>query len=173
MQIFINLMSNWLGTGTIACHHLHYLAWKIDRNVIVRPSPHGGSNGNHLNLNKDLNSKNTQVFCFQNEEVLEAFYELYILQFFAMFFYISIGSTPHPVTVTFFHYYMFSREIPIHTHPVATGWVIDLAYLRIFQHTPGTYPRPPTNGLWRNSFHLGIYRFLGYAPRVCWGFLRT
>ena len=41
--------------------------------------------------------------------------------------------------------------------------------LRIFQHTPGTYPRPPTNGLWRNSFHLGVLR---YAPRVCWDFLR-
>ena len=27
--------------------------------------------------------------------------------------------------------------------------------LRIFQHTE-TYPRPQTNGLWRNSFHLGV-----------------
>ena len=44
--------------------------------------------------------------------------------------------------------------------------------LRKPQHTPGTYPRPPTNGLWRNSFHFGIWGFLGYAPRVCWGFLR-
>ena len=48
------------------------------------------------------------------------------------------------------------------------GWT-KMKNLIIFQHTPGTYPRPPTNGLWRNSFHLGVYRFLGYAPRVCWG----
>ena len=35
---------------------------------------------------------------------------------------------------------------------------------RIFQHTPGTYPRPRTNSLWRNSFHLGVWGGLGYAP---------
>ena len=45
-------------------------------------------------------------------------------------------------------------------------------YLRIFQHTPGTYPRPPTNSLWRNSFHFGLWGCLGYAPGVCWVFLR-
>ena len=45
--------------------------------------------------------------------------------------------------------------------------------LRIFQHTPGTYPRPPTNSLWRSSFHLGLRGCLGYAPGVCWGSLRT
>ena len=44
--------------------------------------------------------------------------------------------------------------------------------LRTFQHTPGTYPRPPTNSLWRNSFHLGVWGSLGYAPGVCWGSLR-
>ena len=44
--------------------------------------------------------------------------------------------------------------------------------LRIFQHTPGTYPRPPINSLCRNSFHFGVLGWLGYAPRVCWGFLR-
>ena len=41
-----------------------------------------------------------------------------------------------------------------------------------FQHTPGTYPRPRTNSLWRNSFHLGVWGGLGYAPGVCWGSLR-
>ena len=35
--------------------------------------------------------------------------------------------------------------------------------LRFFQHTPGTYPRSPTNSLWRNYFHSG----------VCWGSLRN
>ena len=45
-------------------------------------------------------------------------------------------------------------------------------YLRLFQHTPGTYPRPRTNSLWRNSFHLGVWGGLGYAPGVCWGSLR-
>ena len=49
----------------------------------------------------------------------------------------------------------------------------DGTILRIFQHTPGTYPRPPTNSLWRSSFHLGLRGCLGYAPRVCWGSLRT
>ena len=49
----------------------------------------------------------------------------------------------------------------------------DGTILRIFQHTPGTYPRPPTNSLWRSSFHLGLRGCLGYAPGVCWGSLRT
>ena len=44
--------------------------------------------------------------------------------------------------------------------------------LRIFQHIAGTYPRPPTNSLWRSSFHLGLRGCLGYAPGVCWGSLR-
>ena len=44
--------------------------------------------------------------------------------------------------------------------------------LRTFPHTPGTYARPPTNSLWRNSFHLGVWGSLGYAPGVCWGSLR-
>ena len=44
--------------------------------------------------------------------------------------------------------------------------------LRIFQHTPGTYPRPPINSLCRNSFHLGGLGCLGYAPGVCWSSLR-
>ena len=44
--------------------------------------------------------------------------------------------------------------------------------LRFFQHTPGTYPRPPTKSLWRDSFHLGVWGFMGYAPGVCWGSLR-
>ena len=39
--------------------------------------------------------------------------------------------------------------------------------LRIFQNTPGTYPAPPSNNLWRNSFHLGVD-----ASRLCWGSLR-
>ena len=42
--------------------------------------------------------------------------------------------------------------------------------LRIFQHTPGTYPRPPTNSLWTNPFHLGVWGGLDYAARVCWGY---
>ena len=37
-------------------------------------------------------------------------------------------------------------------------------FLRNFQHTPGTYPRPPTNSLGRSSFHLGLRGCLGYAP---------
>ena len=44
--------------------------------------------------------------------------------------------------------------------------------LRLFQHTPGTYPTPWTKTLWRNSFHLGGWGCLGYAPGVCWGSLR-
>ena len=43
--------------------------------------------------------------------------------------------------------------------------------LRLFQHTPGTYPRPSANTLWRNSFRLGVWGGLGYAPGVCWGSL--
>ena len=38
-------------------------------------------------------------------------------------------------------------------------------YLRFFQHTPGTYPRPWINSLWRNSFHLGVCGCLGYAKQ--------
>ena len=40
------------------------------------------------------------------------------------------------------------------------------------KRTP-TYPRPRTNSLWRNSFHLRVWGGLGYAPGVCWGSLRT
>ena len=29
------------------------------------------------------------------------------------------------------------------------GFRAPFFFLRIFQHTPGTYPRPPTNSLWR------------------------
>ena len=43
---------------------------------------------------------------------------------------------------------------------------------RIFQHTPGTYPRPSTNSLCRDSFHLGVWGCLGYAPGLCRGSLR-
>ena len=45
--------------------------------------------------------------------------------------------------------------------------------LRTFQQTPGAYPKPPTNSLWRNSFHLAVWGCLGYAPGVCWGSLRN
>ncbi len=38
--------------------------------------------------------------------------------------------------------------------------------LRIIQHTPGTYPRPPTRSLWRDLFHLGV-------KGDSWGSLRT
>ena len=34
-------------------------------------------------------------------------------------------------------------------------------HLRLFQHTPGTYPTPWTKTLWRNSFHLGVWGCLG------------
>ena len=46
----------------------------------------------------------------------------------------------------------------IRTHPRQRGgiWGKWWWYLRIFQHTPGTYPSPRTNSLWRNSFHLGV-----------------
>ena len=37
--------------------------------------------------------------------------------------------------------------------------------LRILQHTPRTYTRPPTNSLWRIPF-------IWDAPGVCWGSLR-
>ena len=47
-------------------------------------------------------------------------------------------------------------------------------YLRIFQHTQGSYPRPSINSLWSNSFHLGFWGCLGYVPGVvCWNFLRN
>ena len=52
------------------------------------------------------------------------------------------------------------------------SWSLSV-FPRIFQHTPGTYPRPSTNSLWRNSFHLGVWGGLGYAPGVCWGSLRV
>ena len=47
-------------------------------------------------------------------------------------------------------------------------------FLRIFQHTPGTYQNDPEHQqfMFRNSFHLGVWGGLGYAPGVCWGFLR-
>ena len=52
-------------------------------------------------------------------------------------------------------------------------WAICLGCSKNFPTYPWNIPkRPPTNGLWRNSFHLGVKGFLGYAPRVCWGFLR-
>ena len=44
---------------------------------------------------------------------------------------------------------------------------------RPYQQTPGAYPKPPTNSLWRNSFHLGVWGCLGYAPGVCWVSLRN
>ena len=37
----------------------------------------------------------------------------------------------------------------------------------------GTYPKPPTNSLRRNSFHLRGWGCLGYAVGVCWGSLRV
>ena len=49
---------------------------------------------------------------------------------------------------------------------------INSEILRLFQHTPGTYPTPWTKTYWRNSFHLGGWGCLGYAPGVCWGSLR-
>ena len=48
----------------------------------------------------------------------------------------------------------------------------DIPNLRIFQHTPGTYPRPSTTCLWSNSLHLRVWGCLGYAPGVCWASLR-
>ena len=62
---------------------------------------------------------------------------------------------------------------------VLTGWRTpgegmngEFDCLSTFQHTPRTYPRPRTNSLWRNSFSLGGWWGLGYAPGVCWGSLR-
>ena len=52
-------------------------------------------------------------------------------------------------------------------------WWCDLLFWPEIQHTPGTYPRFPTNSLWRNSFHLGVWGCLGYATfGVCWNILR-
>ena len=48
-------------------------------------------------------------------------------------------------------------------------YVGKVKFKRIFQHTPGTHPRPLTNSLWRNSFHLGFCGCLGYATGVSWG----
>lgn len=48
-------------------------------------------------------------------------------------------------------------------------YVGKVKFKRIFQHTPGTHPRPLTNSLWRNSFHLGFCGCLGYATGVWWG----
>ena len=61
--------------------------------------------------------------------------------------------------------------------------------LRIFQHTPGTYPKPLTNSLWKNSFHLGglgmpgldkpfgtylwIFDFPGHPDGLCVGVTLT
>ena len=68
------------------------------------------------------------------------------------------------------------RTRPLSLGPKAFGGIFGAAWkvpggpwfflenLRIFQHTPGTYPRPPTNSLWRNSFHLRVWGSLGYAP---------
>lgn len=48
-------------------------------------------------------------------------------------------------------------------------YVGKVKFKQIFQHTPGTHPRPLTNSLWRNSFHLGFCGCLGYATGVWWG----
>ena len=69
----------------------------------------------------------------------------------------KVGCNPHPGVVPVFgSIFLFCDSIE-----------------KFFQHTPGAYPKPPTNSLWRNSFHLGIWGSLGYAPRVCWGSLRS
>ena len=47
---------------------------------------------------------------------------------------------------------------------------VECLYLRIFQHTPGTYPRPPTNSLWRNSFCLGGFGIPGVCSKGMLGF---
>ena len=44
------------------------------------------------------------------------------------------------------------------------GWAI----LRHIPH--GTYPRPPTNSLWRNSFHSGVWGMRGVCSRGMLGF---
>ena len=44
---------------------------------------------------------------------------------------------------------------------------------RPYQQTPGAYPKPPNQQfMFRNSFHLGVWGCLGYAPGVCWVSLR-
>ncbi len=47
-----------------------------------------------------------------------------------------------------------------------------MKFQRKFQQTPGTYPRPFTTCLWRDSFIFGLLGYLGYVPGVCWNFLR-
>ena len=42
--------------------------------------------------------------------------------------------------------------------------------LRLFQHTPGTYPTPWTKTLWRNCFHLGVLGMPGVCSRGMLGF---
>ena len=63
---------------------------------------------------------------------------------------------------------------------VAPGYIyccsdtlIHIIVLRIFKHTPGTYPKTGANSLWRNPFHFGVWGCLGNAPRVCWGSLKS
>ena len=52
----------------------------------------------------------------------------------------------------------------------AMGWFTWMV-LRKCQQTPGTYTRPSTTCLWRNSFHIGIFRYqTGIVPGVCWIF---
>ena len=43
--------------------------------------------------------------------------------------------------------------------------------VRIFQHIPGTQPRPPTNSLMEECL-WGFGEACGYAPGICWGSLR-
>ena len=63
-------------------------------------------------------------------------------------------------------------KYPSPTDPswVSGFWGLLCKSLRIFQHTPGRYPKPFTNSLWRNSFHLEVWGCLGYAPGVTLGF---
>ena len=60
---------------------------------------------------------------------------------------------------------------------VSIGWFQTFTWkfivspiIRTFQHTPGTYPRPPTNSFWSNSFHLGLWVFPGICSRGMLGF---
>ena len=61
------------------------------------------------------------------------------------------------------------RGVLLPTCPRSVAWSYRnrclLIRYRCLQHTPGTYPRPSTICLWRNSFHLRVWGCLGYAKQ--------
>ena len=61
---------------------------------------------------------------------------------------------------------LWRRGISVITVYVLVSQVARIRFPRIFQHTSGTYPRPSTNSLWRNSFSFGGLGMPG-ASGVC------